>query len=101
MDTVNHPGHYKKDAYLLDTTIRAALTNNGDIDPLNLECFEAMVSMLPLYEIRGYLRGNSFKYRWRYTHKNGIEDLKKAEWYEKKLLRLEEVMTNFFNLDVK
>lgn len=101
MDTVNQPRHYKKEASPLETTIRAALTDNGDIDPLNLECFEAMVSMLPLYEIRGYLRGNSFKYRWRYTHKNGIEDLKKAEWYEKKLLRLEEVMTNFFNLDVK
>ena len=101
MDTVNHPRHYKKDASLLETTIRAALTNNGDIDPLNLECIEAMVSMLTIDEIRGYLRGNSFKYRWRYTHKNGIEDLKKAEWYEKKLLRLEEVVSNYLNKDVK
>ena len=101
MDAVNQPGHYKKDASLLETTIRAALTNNGDIDPLNLECFEAMLSMLSPEEMRGYLRGNSFKYRWRYRYKNNIEDLKKAEWYEKKLLRLEEVMTNFFNLDVK
>ena len=101
MDTVNQPRHYKKEASPLETTIRAALTDNGDIDPLNLECFEAMVSMLPLYEIRGYLRGNSFKYRWRYTHKNGIEDLKKAECYEKKLLRLEEVLSNFLNKDVK
>ena len=79
MDVVNSPGHYKKDASLLETTIRAALTDNGDIDPLNLGCFEAMVSMLTVDEIRGYLRGNSFKYRWRYTRKNGIEDLKKAE----------------------
>ena len=101
MDTVNHPRHYKRDASLLETTVRAALTDNGDIDPLNLECFEAMVSMLTIDEIRGYLRGNSFKYRWRYTHKNGIEDLKKAEWYEKKLLRLEEVLSNYLNMDVK
>lgn len=104
MDTVNHPGHYKRDASLLETTIRAALTNNGDIDPLNLECFEAMVSMLTIDEIRGYLRGNSFKYRWRYTHKNTMNksiDLKKAEWYEKKLLRLEEVLRNYLNKDVK
>ena len=101
MDVVNSPGHYKKDASLLETTIRAALTNNGDIDPLNLECFEAMVSMLTVDEIRGYLRGNSFKYRWRYTHKNGIEDLKKAEWYEKKLLRFEEVLSNYLNRTVK
>ena len=101
MDTVNQPRHYKKEASPLETTIRAALTDNGDIDPLNLECFEAMVSMLTIDEIRGYLRGNSFKYRWRYTHKNGIEDLKKAEWYEKKLLRLEEVLSNYLNRTVK
>ena len=60
-----------------------------------------MVSMLTVDEIRGYLRGNSFKYRWRYTHKNGIEDLKKAEWYEKKLLRLEDVLSNYLNRTVK
>lgn len=101
MDAVNQPRHYKKDASLLETTIRAALTNNGDIDPLNLECIEAMVSMLTIDEIRGYLRGNSFKYRWRYTHKNGIQDLKKAKWYEKKLLRFEEVLSNYLNKDVK
>ena len=101
MDTVSQPRHYKKEASPLEITVRAALTDNGDIDPLNLECFEAMLSMLSPEEMRGYLRGNSFKYRWRYRYKNNIEDLKKAEWYEKKLLRLEEVMTNFFNLDVK
>ncbi len=101
MDTVNQPKHYKKDVSSLEIAVRAALTDNGDIDPLNLECFEALVSMLTIEEIRGYLRGNSFKYRWRYRYKNNIEDLKKAEWYEKKLLRLEEVMTNYFNLEVK
>ena len=101
MGVVNSPGHYKRGADPLVITVRAALTDNGDIDPLNLECFEAMLSMLSPEEMRGYLRGNSFKYRWRYRYKNNIEDLKKAEWYEKKLLRLEEVMTNFFNLDVK
>mgnify|MGYP003602610933 CR=1 FL=1 len=101
MDPVNQPRHYKKEASSLEIAIRAALTDNGDIDPLNLECFEAMVSMLTTSEIRGYLRGNSFKYRWRYTHKNGIEDLKKAEWYEKKLLRLEGVLSDYLNMDVK
>ena len=101
MDTVNQPKHYKREALPIELTIRAALTDNGDIDPLNLECFEAMLSMLSVEEMRGYLRGNTFKYRWRYTHKNGIEDLKKAEWYEKKLLRLEEVVWDSLNMDVK
>ena len=44
--------------------------------------------MLTKEEFIGYLRGNSHKYRWRFTYKNGIEDLKKAEWYEKKLLKV-------------
>lgn len=95
MDAVNHPAHYKRDADRLVVAVRAALTENGDIDPLNLECFEAMSSMLTIEEMRGYLRGNSFKYRWRYTHKNGTEDLRKAQWYEKKLLCLEETVLNF------
>lgn len=95
MDAVNHPTHYQREAHALVLAVRAALTDNGDIDPLNLECFEAMASMLTIEEMRGYLRGNSFKYRWRYTHKNGTEDLRKANWYEKKLLRLEETVLEF------
>ncbi|HET8791696.1 MAG TPA: DUF3310 domain-containing protein [Modicisalibacter sp.] len=54
-----------------------------------IECIEAMQAMLTTEELRGYLRGNSFKYRWRYRNKNGIEDLNKARWYEDKLLELE------------
>ena len=50
-----------------------------------IECIDAMESMLTREEFIGYLRGNSFKYRWRFRHKNGIEDLNKAEWYENRL----------------
>lgn len=66
-DPVNSPSHY----------------NTGGI-----ECFDAMSAMLTREEMIGYLRGNSFKYRWRFRHKGGAEDLRKAEWYEKKLLDL-------------
>lgn len=66
-DPVNSPSHY----------------NTGGI-----ECFDAMSAMLTREEMIGYLRGNSFKYRWRFRHKGGAEDLRKAEWYEKKLLGL-------------
>lgn len=55
-----------------------------------IECVDAMQSMLSPEEFRGFLRGNSFKYRWRYRHKNGIEDLRKAMWYEDLLMKLEE-----------
>ena len=66
-DVVNNPEHY----------------NQGGI-----ECIDAIESMLTRDEFIGYLRGNSLKYRWRfrYKYKNGAEDLRKAEWYENKLL---------------
>ena len=66
-DKVNHPEHY----------------NQGTI-----ECIDAIEAMLSHEEFVGYLRGNSLKYRWRFRYKNGIEDLRKAEWYEKKLLKV-------------
>jgi hypothetical protein len=66
-DNVNSPAHYK----------------TGGI-----ECFDAMRAMLTDEEMIGYLRGNSFKYRWRFRHKGGAEDLRKAEWYERKLIEI-------------
>lgn len=96
MDPVNSPGHYKRDADPLTLAVRAAMSEQ--MDPLNLEAIEAMASMLSIDELRGYLRGNSFKYRWRYTHKNRIEDLKKAQWYENKLLKLEETVYRYVGI---
>jgi hypothetical protein len=64
-DPVNNPSHY----------------NTGGI-----ECIDAMQAMLSTEEFIGYLRGNGLKYRWRFRYKNGIEDLRKAEWYENRLL---------------
>ena len=29
----------------------------------------------------GFYKGNIMKYLWRYEHKNGVEDLKKAQQY--------------------
>ena len=54
----------------------------------DIECIDGSQAMLSEEEYIGYLRGNSLKYRWRYPYKNGVEDLKKAEWYEKKLLEI-------------
>ena len=68
-DLVNGPLHY----------------NSGGI-----ECIEAMEAMLSKEEFIGYLRGNSFKYRWRFVLKDGTQDLKKARWYEDRLLKVYE-----------
>ena len=68
-----------------------------DTSPINpshykqgtIECYDAIASMLSQEELRGYLRGNSLKYRWRYRQKGGVTDLEKAGWYEAKLLEME------------
>lgn len=92
MDNVNSPSHYKQSASPLLAEVRGALLTE-DFDPEQMECFDALINMLgTVEEIRGYLRGNSLKYRWRYLEKAGVESLKKAEWYEKKLEKLEGVV---------
>ena len=58
-----------------------------DVDCLIKLKFDDFLSELSPEEFIGYLRGNSLKYRWRFRYKNGIEDLKKAEWYENRLLK--------------
>ena len=63
---VNKPPHY----------------NNGDI-----ETIDAIQSALnDGFEF--YLQGNILKYVWRYRHKNNVEDLKKAQWYLNKLIKI-------------
>lgn len=67
-DNVNNPLHYNQSGVECINAIEAA-TGEG---------FEY------------YLQGNVLKYLWRYRYKNGIEDLKKAEWYLLKLIKLME-----------
>jgi hypothetical protein len=65
-DTVNHPSHY----------------TNGKV-----ECIEALESATEgLQGIEAVCTANAIKYLWRWKHKNGIEDLKKAQWYINKLI---------------
>jgi len=63
-DPVNNPDHY----------------TSGDI-----ECIYAIKAAMTTNEYFGYLRGNCIKYIWRYRQKNGLEDLRKAEWYLRRL----------------
>ena len=47
----------------------------------SVECIEAIKASMSPEEYQGYLKGNAMKYLWRYKHKNGLEDLKKAQIY--------------------
>ena len=67
-DMVNHPDHYKTESGLETIDVIEAFTHG-------LDGIEAVCT------------ANVIKYICRWKKKNGIEDLKKAEWYLKRLIR--------------
>lgn len=67
-EKVNHPSHYN-------------FTKMETLDIIdNFSTHEEYV---------GFLKGNVIKYLHRYSHKNGMEDLRKASWYLNKLIEVE------------
>ena len=63
-DNVNSPSHYNQSG---------------------IECIDAIKASLG-DGYQDYCKGNVMKYLWRYKYKNGIEDLKKAQWYLKSMV---------------
>lgn len=53
------------------------------------ECIDVMVAMFGVDAVIDFCKCNIFKYRFRADKKNGAEDIKKAEWYESKLMELQ------------
>lgn len=51
-----------------------------------IETIEAIEASMSEEAFRGFLKGNVLKYVWRYEHKNGAEDLRKAQWYLTRLV---------------
>lgn len=65
-DNVNHPSHYTQG---------------------KVECIDALdAATQGLVGLEAVCTANAIKYLWRWKHKNGTEDLKKAQWYINKLL---------------
>ena len=71
-------------------------------DPINpnhykqggLESIDAIKAFMSEEAFKGFLKGNCQKYLFRYEQKNGIEDLKKCQWYLERLIgTLEEEQT--------
>jgi len=65
-DMVNSPIHYNK---------------------AGIETIDALEAML-VDGFDHYLQGNIVKYLWRFRYKNGVEDLRKAQWYLNKLIEV-------------
>ena len=51
-----------------------------------IECIDAIKASLSTEGFHGYLKGAVQKYLWRYTEKNGQEDLLKAQRFMDKLV---------------
>ena len=66
VDNVNYPNHYQG----------------------KNECIDVMVAMFGKEAVKHFCMCNAYKYRFRADKKNGEEDIKKAEWYESKLIEL-------------
>ena len=47
----------------------------------SLECIDVMLAVFGRKAVTDFCILNAFKYMWRYEHKNGLEDLQKAERY--------------------
>lgn len=54
----------------------------------NIECIDAMIAAYGKEVVMHFCQCNAFKYLWRFTNKNGIEDLRKAQWYQNKYIEL-------------
>jgi hypothetical protein len=67
-DMVNNPAHYNQQG---------------------IECIEAIAAATE-QGFQYYLQGNIMKYLWRYRYKNGVEDLRKAQWYLQLLIEIYE-----------
>lgn len=69
VDNVNHPSHYETGKF---------------------ECIDVMVETQGAETVKGFCIGNAFKYIYRHSNKNGLEDVKKARWYLNKYIELSE-----------
>jgi hypothetical protein len=52
-----------------------------------IECIDALeAATINLTGINAVCTANAIKYLWRWKEKNGLEDLRKAQWYINRLL---------------
>lgn len=66
-ENVNHPEHYQG----------------------KHECIDVMRALFGDEAVKGFCKCNAYKYRFRADAKNGAEDIRKAEWYEEYLMKME------------
>ena len=68
-DNVNHPSHYETGKF---------------------QCIDVMLETQGKEAVKDFCICNAFKYIYRHSKKNGLEDVKKAVWYLNKYIELSE-----------
>ena len=68
-DNVNHPAHYETGKF---------------------ECIDVMKETQGIEATMDFCVCNALKYIYRHRNKNGFEDIKKADWYLKKYIELQD-----------
>lgn len=63
-DNINSPAHYKTGGF---------------------QCIDIMLETQGIDSVKHFCKCNAFKYLYRSDIKNGLEDIKKAEWYLKNI----------------
>lgn len=59
-----------------------------------MECIDEMEMLYGIDEVMIFCKLNAHKYRYRAADKNGVEDLKKSDWYMNKYLELKNKKQN-------
>lgn len=72
-DVINHPSHYESGRF---------------------ECIDVMEETQGTEAVKDFCLCNAFKYLYRHRNKNGLEDVKKANWYLNKYIELSERKNN-------
>lgn len=67
-DKINHPRHYTQG---------------------KIECIDAMEAAYGTEAVINFCMCNAMKYQWRFRLKNNREDILKCQWYQNKMIELE------------
>ena len=100
LGSVAHKGEKLYPFIDLSSSVWSYKSDSDDKDPVNqpahytsgtIECIDYIESCLGPEQFKGWLRGNIIKYQHRYQFKGKpLEDLKKIEFYLKKLQEVED-----------
>jgi len=76
----------------LATLVKTMTSHSDPVNPSHykqgsVECIDALAAAThDLQGLDAVCTANAIKYLWRWKQKNGVEDLKKAQWYIDRLI---------------